>query len=149
MNRSLMLAVDKNQHRRDQFRTSARSALNNDILGKISAKFFIFIMTRTHARIDRPLLFRCPRDSGARKHAQFCSEEAADQNSSRFERPTRLPSFIEMSGLRLPFGYDRVITSKTKGKSVALDTLPDPRIPNEDLWFYPDTRTDRTLRPES
>ncbi|CAL1677123.1 unnamed protein product [Lasius platythorax] len=110
----------------------ARSEFNNDILGKIFAESLISITTRTHARIDRSLLFRCLEKQWRKNRRNFVSRKLLTRSSrgQRF-KPTRLPSFIEMSGLRLPFG--RVVTSKTKGKSVALDTLPDPRIPNEDL----------------
>lgn len=129
-----MLVVDKNQHRRDQFRVDARSVLNNDILGKISAESFISIMTRTHARIDR-CYSDAPETVAQENMRNFISRKllTRTRRGQRFERPTRLPSFIEMSGLRPPFSHDRVVTSKTKGKSVALDTLSDPRIPNEDL----------------
>lgn len=114
-----------------------------------SSRYFLFLSWRTDAREDRSIAFiPMPRRQWRKNRRNFVPRRSC------------WPDLVAVSGLNLRVCrallkcpvlgslFGRVVTSKTKGKLVALDTLPDPRIPNEDLWFYPDTR-DRTLCSES
>lgn len=143
-----MSVVDGNEHRGDQFRVGIHSEPNK----------------RRIRKSQRNLLFlsRCGRTRGSidRRYSDVLPRRQRRKDMRNFARGSCWPEFVAVSGLNLRIcrallkcpvlGSPRlghVVTSKTKGKSVALDTLPDPRMPNEDLWFYPDP-VGRTSHPE-
>jgi len=108
------------------------ASLISDVLGNLCGISHFY--HDADAREDRSIvviLTCCP--GGSERHAQFRPRKllTRTRRGQRFE-PTRLPSFIEMSGLRLPSPYSRRYVQDEREVG-ALDTLPDPRMPNEDL----------------
>lgn len=112
------MAVDGNEHRGDQFRSSE---LNKRRIRK-SPRNLLFLSRRGRTRqsIECSLTFIptcCPGGSDARTCAISPRKLLTKtRRGQRFE-PTRLPSFIEMSGLRLPRPRRYVQDGREVGRS--------------------------------
>lgn len=113
-----MSVVDGNEHRGDQFRVGIRSKPNKRRIRKsLWNLLFLSRRGRTRGSIDRRYSDVLPRRQRRKGHAQFHPRKllTRTRRGQRFE-PTRLPSFIEMSGLRLPSRLGRVATRRARRK---------------------------------
>lgn len=122
------------------FARAVAASLISDALGNLSG--ISYFHNDTVAREDRSIAV-----------TPTCSEPATQRTCAQFRRGSSWPELVAVSGLNLRVrrallkcpvlgSHGRVVTCKAEGKSVALDTLPDPRMPNEDLWFCPKSQLD-------
>jgi len=124
------------------------ASLISDVLGNLCGISHFY--HDVDAREDRSIAYS---DVLARRQRQ--------KNMRNFVRGSCWPKLVAVSGLNLRVCWallkcpvlgsprrGRVVTSKTKGKSVALDTLPDPGMPNEPRTSDFTQSLDWTSHPE-
>lgn len=95
-----MSVVDGNEYHGDQFRMGIRSEPNKRIRKSPRNLLFLSRRGRTRGSIDR----RYSVPERRKDMRKFRSRKllTRTRRGQRFQLPTHLPSFIEMSGLRLP-----------------------------------------------